>query len=316
MKLLFFGSGAFAVPTLADLSAGPHEVALVVTQPDRPRGRGRMPAPTPVKTYALEHRLPVVSFENVNAADATAELLAVGPELGVVIAYGQKIGPALLDAVPGGMINLHASLLPRHRGAAPVNRAILAGDTTTGVTVFRLCERMDAGPVLAKRELTIDPAETASELHDRLAALGPETVRAALDCFSTTLDPPGNPQDESLATPAGKLSKADARLDFNQPAEMIRHQVHGLWSWPGATCRFRAADGKRDEAVTLARVAVVDEAATEPAGTIRSDLTLATGGGALRVVELKPSGGRLMDWSAYVNGRHVRPGDRMISMDA
>ena len=310
MRVLFLGSGEFAIPTLEALVAGPHEVATVVTQPDRPHGRGRSPAPTPVKRIALERGLEVISVPDVNEAAIVAQLLGAEARLGVVVAFGQKIGPALLDGLPGGMVNLHASLLPRHRGAAPINRAILAGDATTGVTVFRLTDRMDAGAVLARRETPIGPTETAAELHDRLARLGPAAVDEALAQFEVDADPPGVSQDDALATHAGKLSKADGILDFSQPADDLSRRIRGLWSWPGASCRFLSANGTRDELVTLARAAVVAADTGLPPGCVTPHLTVAAGIGALRILELKPAGGRLMPWADFVNGRRVLPGDR------
>ena len=315
MRLLFFGSGDFAVPSLEGLCNGRHEVAAVVTQPDRPRGRGRQPAPTPVKHWASSRGLDVLSVDDVNAPEIVDRLLARRAAVGVVVAFGQKIREALLGGLSGGLINLHASLLPRHRGAAPINCAILAGDTVTGVTVFRLTDRMDAGPVLTQVDTPIGPLETAEELHDRLALLGPEALAAALASLEATPPSPGRAQDENHATRAPKLSKNDGVLDFDQPAERLARRIRGLWSWPGARCRFRSADGGRDEIVTLARAeAVADEGEGIP-GTLGSDLTVVTASGALRILELKPAGGKKMTWAAYVNGRHVRPGDRFAPVE-
>jgi len=315
MRLLYFGTGEFAIPTLDVLLAGPHEVVRVVTQPDRPRGRGRGVTPTAVKRVALDRGVDVLSVADVNATDVADDLLATGADLAVVVAFGQKIGPKLLDGLPGGMINLHASLLPRHRGAAPINWAVLAGDGVTGVTVFRLTDRMDAGPILCTRSTPVAPGETAAELHDRLAEIGPEAVAEALACFEGNLDPPGEPQDESQATTAGKLTKADGILDLSEAAEALARRVHGLWSWPGAMCRFRTADGRRDEQVTFARVEVDAADSGDAPGTVTGDLTVATGAGTLKIVELKPAGGKLMPWTAYVNGRHVQPGDRFVAIE-
>lgn len=279
MRVVYFGSGAFGLPTFEALRAE-HEVVLVVTQPDRPAGRGRAMKPTPIGERAAALGMAVIKPQDVNdpavvvevrrrvdagppptssdasdagrssgaassgatrsgatRSDATRFSATQGPDRRnafVVIAFGQKLRPALLGSTFA--INLHASILPRHRGAAPVNWAILSGDSTTGVTVITLAERMDAGEILAVRTTPIGPRETAGELHDRLAALGPSAVLETLAGFSSGALSPRT-QDESLATRAPKLSRADAVLSFQRSAHEIRCRVNGLSPWPGCTVR-------------------------------------------------------------------------------
>jgi len=313
VRVLFFGSGRFGVPTLAGLLAAGHDVAAVVTQPPRPAGRGRRARPTPLAEFAAQRGLPVRAVEDVKDVALTGELPSIGARLGVVVAFGQKIGPALLSGLPGGCVNLHASLLPKYRGAAPIQWAIINGEQVTGVTVFRLTERMDAGPILTCRQTPISQEDTYETLHDRLAEIGVEAVLEAVERFERETDPAGEPQDESQASRAPKLRKEDGRLDFSWPAPRLSSLIRGTWPWPGAGCRFLAADGSRDEPVTLARAVVGEGAGTaaEP-GLITETLHLAAGQGTLIIRELKPEGGRLMSWPDFVNGRRVRAGDRFV----
>jgi methionyl-tRNA formyltransferase len=315
-EVVFLGAGAFGVPTLEALArAG--RVALVVSQPDREAGRGKRPTPTPVSEFALAHGLPLLRTEDCNApeasarirgaaADAAARAAASGrPQPGgamVVIAFGQKLGPALLDGLFA--INLHGSLLPRWRGAAPVQRALMEGDPVAGVSVISLAERMDAGVVHAEAPRTIGPRETAGELHDELAALGPDVVSGVLaQWMAGTLAPAV--QDESHATRARKLSRADAWVDLSMAASRVRARVNGLNPWPGcgAEVEGRAIVLRRCQEVTGT------SGAAKPAGTLESDGTLWCGEGAVRILEVQPPGGRTMDFGAWARGaRFAGPG--------
>jgi methionyl-tRNA formyltransferase len=312
MRILFVGSGDFGEPTLHYL-AEEHEVAAVVTQPARKAGRGRRVKATPIRSRAEEHDIPVVEAPDINDPQLVAQLAALNTDLGIVIAFGQKIGPDLLDAPRGGFLNLHASLLPKYRGAAPFQWAVINGEEKSGVTVIRLTGRMDAGPVLSQRWTYIRPDETAAELHDRLSRIGPDAMRDAVDQFADRRIPDGETQDESQATKAPKLRKEDGHIDFARPAAELAHIVCGLWSWPGATCQFEAADGSRRERVSIARARVGDPHTADRApGELDVRLFVATGDGWLEVLEVQPSGSRLMTWQEYVNGRHVKPGDRLL----
>lgn len=316
MKIAFLASGEFALPTLRWLVTSDHKVAAVVTQPARESGRGRRKTPTPAAAAARDLGLPLFEVEDVNDAAFALRLYQTGAELGLVIAFGQKLGAELRAALPRGFINLHASLLPKYRGAAPISRAILDGAEKTGVTVFKIVERMDAGPVLTARWTMVKPEETAAELHDRLAAIGVDAVRAALDLYANGASPAGAEQDHAAATRAPKLTKADGRLSFDRPAgEVVRH-VRGMWSWPGANVRFESPDG-RWELVTLARVRVAetDEVPQLPPGTLDQRRYVAARDAFLEILELKPASGPLMTWRDYVNGRHVRPGDRFVMLE-
>jgi len=309
MELVFFGSGAFGLPTLERL-AGEHEVALVVTQPARPAGRSRTPTPTPVGAFAATHGLPVIEPERLDPA-AVETIRAIRADAFVVIAYGHKLSEALLDGVFA--VNLHASLLPKYRGAAPIHWAVINGETETGVSVIGLAQRMDAGLVYARVATPIDPAETTGELHDRLAELGAPPVLETL-ARAAAGDRTADAQDETLATAAPKLSKADGTVRFDQPAAAVRCRVHGLTPWPGCTVLL---DGHR---LKLGRVEVVDvadeDAAAAPPGgdapgLVAADLTVACAPGRIRVLLVQPAGGRPMPFDAFCRGHDAGPGMTM-----
>ncbi|MFQ5424522.1 MAG: methionyl-tRNA formyltransferase [Phycisphaerae bacterium] len=321
MHVVFFGSSEFAVPTFRSILNDGHEIVSAVTQPDKVRGRGREPSATPVKQIALESGVPVLTPADVNTPGVIAELKALNADIGYVAAYGQKFGAALLEAFPAGMINLHASRLPAFRGAAPIQWAIIQGAAESGVTLFRIVAQMDAGPILAQRRTAIAPDETADELHDRLARIGCDAVREVFQRLEADPKTPGTPQDPAKVSHAPKLKKTDGRIDFARPAHELARRICGLWSWPGAVCRFRSEDGTRDEAVTLAR-AVPYEGRASPAaapadcGRISEVMGVQASDRELAILELKPAGGKRMTWQDYVNGRHVRAGDRFVPMDS
>ncbi|MCH7807665.1 MAG: hypothetical protein IIB60_00450 [Planctomycetes bacterium] len=311
MRIVFLGSGVFAEPTLRWLAQSEHEIPLVITQPARGSGRGRKTSRTPVAAVAASLGLEVLETPDVNSGDLAAQIRDLGADFGLVIAFGQKLGAALLGSMPGGCVNLHASLLPKHRGAAPINWAILRGDRKTGCTVFRIINRMDAGSVLTSRWTFIKPEETAGELHDRLAAIGVDAVRSALDLFDEGGWPEGTAQCEDEATAAPKLAKSDGAIDFDRPSQDVANHICAMTPWPGARARLDAADG-RWEIVQILR-ARPSENPTRPTvepGTIDARLYVATGDGFVEFLEIKPCSGRTMGWQDYVNGRHIAPGDR------
>ena len=314
MRIVFIASGAFAQPTLRWLAQSQHDVALVVTQPAKGSGRGQHLTRTPVRAMADELGLETLEAENVNAPDVVARLRSLDAHVGLVIAFGQKLGPELLGSLPGGCINLHASLLPKYRGAAPINWAVARGEEKTGCTVFRITNRMDAGPILVTRCTEIKPEETAGELHDRLAGIGVDAMQAAVELFDGETIPAGTPQDEREATLAPKLSKADGVVNFDRPAADVAHRICGMTPWPGASARFEAGEGRWENVTCLrARRALDPYAPSDLPGTIDARRYVAARDGFVEILEIKPSSGRSMTWQDYVNGRHVSPGDRFTS---
>ncbi|HRQ72534.1 MAG TPA: methionyl-tRNA formyltransferase [Phycisphaerales bacterium] len=309
MDLVYFGSGAFGLPTLERLAAH-HRVRCIITQPDRPAGRGGRLTPTPIGAWAAEHvpGVPLLKPDRVNERSVCAQVRAFPADAWVVIAFGQKLGRALLE--DRFAINLHASLLPRWRGAAPINAAVLAGDAETGNSVITLADRMDAGDILAQSRRPLDPALTAGELHDLLAADGPDLVEGVLRAHAEgTLAP--RPQDETLVTLAPKLTKADGWVDFAQPADACRRRIHGLTPWPGVT----AALGGRS--LRLLRVEPADADPQQSAvGTIVDPDrgTVACGGAtALRLLTVQPAGGRDMPWADFARGHRIELGATLAS---
>ena len=320
MKLILLGTGSFGVPALEAVMRAGHGVARCISQPDRPAGRGRQIQPTPIHEAANRLGIPHIQAPDINALDVCE--VASGAELGLVVAFGQKIGPALLAAFPRGCINIHGSLLPKYRGAAPYQWAILNGESETGVTVFQLNERWDAGATWAVGRTPIGELETADELHDRLALLGAEVIVTALQRIERGEQPA--PQDAAQATRAPKLSRANSAVDWTQPAARIVHQIHGLWSWPTATCIYASAGSAGVPpvriVVQLARARAIvrgeEVGMAHPTGfapgTFRDDLTVQCGTGAVQLLEVKPAGGKLMAFRDFANGRRVAAGDRLL----
>lgn len=312
MKLAFFGTGEFAVPALVNLKKAGYDVVSVISQPDRPAGRGRKIIPTAVHSASESLALPHAQVEDVNCA--LPQSLLCGADLGVVVAFGQKIGPELLTAAPRGLINIHGSLLPKYRGAAPYQWAIIRGERVSGVTIFQLNEKWDAGPIWSRAETPIDEHETADELHDRLARIGADLLIDTLArCRRGELSP--LPQDVTQASRAPKLTRADSRIDWSAPARQVVRRIHGLWSWPTATCLLES----RRERVQLARAHVEEEQTppTEicPVGTILANGIVQTGAGRIRLLEVRPAGGKVMLWTAFANGRRISPPDRWLPVD-
>ncbi len=297
MRIVFAGTPQFAVPSLEALLASGHEVVAVYTQPDRPAGRGRRLQASPVKQLAQARRIPVHQPPSLKDPEAVEAFVRLRPDLLVVAAYGLILPGEVLETPSLGAINVHASLLPRWRGAAPIQRAILAGDPETGITIMQMIERLDAGPMLLRKATPIGPRETAGELHDRLARLGGMALTEILPRIAAgTVSP--EPQDESRATYAPKITKAEARLDWRRPAWELERAVRAFDPWPVAHCGF----GERTLRIWRAEVVDADPGA-EP-GTVvqaRRSLEVACGQGRLRLLEVQLPGGRRMPASAFVN---------------
>ena len=294
MKLIFAGTPEFAAQALAALIAAGHQLALVLTQPDRPSGRGMALRPSPVKTLALEHGIEVFQPPTLRDAAAQARLQAVGADAMIVAAYGLILPQAVLDLPRFGCINIHASLLPRWRGAAPIQRAILAGDAESGVCIMQMEAGLDTGPVLLSAALPIAADETAGSLHDRLAELGAGLIVAALD--KLPLAP--TPQADCGVTYAAKIEKSEAMLDWNQSAQQLARQVRAFNPFPGALATL----GQLSVKVWRASA----EAGEGSPGTIlagdRAGILVACGEGALRLAELQKAGGKRLSAAQFLAG--------------
>jgi len=293
VKLVFFGTPADAVPALEALHVAGHEIALVVTQPDKRRGRGSDPSPSPVREAAEALELPVLTPQK--SREVVDDVAASGAEVGVVVAFGQLLPPALLEAVPHGFVNVHFSLLPRWRGAAPVERAVLAGDRETGVCIMALEAGLDTGPVFARERTPIGSTETAGELRARLVALGTDLLIDTLPRVPTAVPEPQTGE----ATHADKLTVEEFELDWEQSAEELARVVRAGNPRPGA---WTTDHGGR---LKVWRVRALSACIDAEPGTVFGHTRVATGEGALELVEVQPEGRRAMDANAWLAGRRA-----------
>ncbi|KIL02868.1 methionyl-tRNA formyltransferase [Stutzerimonas stutzeri] len=298
MRIVFAGTPEFAAQHLEALLQAGYQVVAVYTQPDRPAGRGQKLMPSPVKQLALQHGLPVMQPATLRDAEAQHALAALQPDLMVVVAYGLILPQAVLDTPRLGCINSHASLLPRWRGAAPIQRAIEAGDSESGVTVMQMEAGLDTGPMLLKVRTPIGPSDTGGSLHDRLAALGAQAVVEAVARLQAG-SLPGERQDDTLATYAHKLSKDEARLDWQRPAAELERLVRAFNPWPICHSSL-AGDVLKVHAARLA------PGQGEPGRILavgKDGLTVACGTGALQLTRLQLPGGKPLDFADLYNSR-------------
>ncbi|HLI86423.1 MAG TPA: methionyl-tRNA formyltransferase [Bryobacteraceae bacterium] len=304
MRLIFLGTPDFAVPTLERIVARGHEVLAVVTQPDRPKGRGRQTSAPPVKAAALRLGLPVCQPERVRRPEAVAHLRALAPEAMIVVGYGQIIPQSVIDIAPRGILNVHASLLPKYRGAAPIQWAIVNGETATGVTTMQIDAGLDTGDMLLKAETEIGPEENAMELGERLARMGADLLIETLDRLAAGAITSVK-QDSSLATYAPILKKEDGRIDWTEPAQTIHNRVRGLQPWPGAYTRFRG----QTLHIWKSRVwgQGLDRASGLPPGAIASVKPpgIICGTGALELVEVQLEGRKRISATDFANGQRL-----------
>jgi methionyl-tRNA formyltransferase len=303
MKIIFAGTPAFAAAALEALHGAGHTIALVLTQPDRPAGRGLQPAPSAVKELALALKLPVAQPPTLKDPAVVRELEALNADAMIVAAYGLILPSAVLAVPRAGCINIHASLLPRWRGAAPIQRALLAGDAETGISIMQMDEGLDTGPVLLQGATPIQPDDTAGTLHDRLALLGARLIVRALG-----QPPEPQPQPESGATYAAKIDKREARIDWGEAAVLNDRKVRAFNPVPGAATSHGGAPLKIWRAQ-------LDETLSGPPGQlIAADargITIACGDGALRVTELQRAGGRRLAAGPFLAGCPLRAGERL-----
>ena len=310
MVVAFFGTPQFAVPTLRHLLASHHHVAGVVTQPDRPRGRGHKVTDTPVKALAVERGVPVIQPDRLGDPAVGDTLRAWCADIGVVAAYGRLIPESLLRIPRLGMINVHASLLPKYRGAAPVHRAVIDGESETGVTIMRVARLLDSGNMFAKATRSIGPDETSDVVERDLSEIGATLLVRVLDAIERGAAVEEK-QDDTRATYASKITRTEGLIDWSQSASAIHNRVRGLYPWPHA---FTYLDGARVIVLRTHPDAAAQELSAEPGAVIRVDrdaIRVATGhGGCLAIEELQPEGKRAMRVRDYLAGRPVTVGAR------
>lgn len=305
-RLVFAGTSEFAVPSLQRLIAAGHRLLAVYTQPDRPAGRGRRMRPSPVKRCAVAANVPVRQPLSLDTT-VRQQLTALAPDVVIVIAYGLLLPQAVLAIPRLGCINCHASLLPRWRGAAPIQRALLAGDLDTGVTLMQMDAGLDSGPILAQTRCPIEPGLTGGELHDRLALLAADLLLARLPAFlAGQLN--GLAQDDQQASYAAKLSKAEAELDWQQPAQRLARQINAFNPWPVAWTRWAGNSLRLWRARALAGTA-----SAAPGTVVRADrqgVVVVTGDGLLELLELQLPGRKVLPAAAFINA-HALQGSRL-----
>jgi methionyl-tRNA formyltransferase len=308
MKIVYCGCGKFGVDSLNALKASKHQLVHVITHPEKQAGRGKKLRANDVEQWAIQNNIPFTTIEDVNSPEGVELVKKLSPDLMVVIAFGQKISPEIISIPAKGAINVHGSLLPKYRGAAPINWAIIKGDVETGVTIITLAQKMDAGEMLAKATLKINENDTAGFLHDELARLAAPLLVEIIDTIEAGTAV-YNKQDNSKATSAPKLKKADGIIDFNQSARAIHNKIRGLWPWPGAVADFVSSRSGKRFTVTFAKTIVVEDSMKHQPGLINHDLNVGCGKGSLKIIELKPHGGKLMDFKSFLNGRAGGVGD-------
>jgi len=309
MRIVFMGTPDFAVPSLRHVHASTYEVVLVVTQPDRPAGRGRRLSPPAVKTAAAEMGLPVHQAESVNTPEFAERLRGLAPDVLVVVAFGQILNSEILSVPGKGAVNVHGSLLPAYRGVAPINWVIVNGETETGVTTMFMARRVDAGEIILRRATPIGERETAGELYERLSAMGAELLVETLDLIERG-EAPREPQDPGLASYARKLSKQDGVIDWTRPAADVHNHIRGMTPWPGARTTYRG----KPLTVLRARIGATDGTVGRPGEVVSIDeklgIEIAVGGGSVWLEQLKPSGKSAMDADAFVRGYRPEVGER------
>jgi methionyl-tRNA formyltransferase len=316
MNIVYLGSGPFGIECLNALNGSSHSLQLVVTQPPNPAGRGRKPSPTPVAIWSNANSIPFIETDNTNAPAMIEKIAGYKSDLIVVIAFGQKIGNELINLPSKSAINVHASLLPKYRGAAPINWAIINGETETGISIITLAQKMDTGCILGQSKTNIAPDETAGSLHDKLAKIAAPLLLKTIDQIADG-SVVHTEQDHTKATLAPKLKKSDGFIDFNESAGSLEKKIRGFWPWPGASAEYLSNKSGKSVRVTIASAKVVETMSTTglSAGTLDENLNVTCGNDALKIMQIKPAGSPLMDFKDFINGRQTQPGDLFIKTD-
>ena len=308
MNIVFMGTPEFALPTLRKIYNSSHSIISVITQPDRPKGRGQIKVASPIKNFAIENNIPLLQPENVNAENFIQSLLENRPDYIIVVAFGQILREPLLKVPKQFCVNLHSSLLPKYRGAAPINRSILNGDVCSGITTMVMDKGMDTGDILLIRETSIEKDDDAKSLHDKLAEQGGKLVLETLTLLEKNNLLP-IPQDSDLASYAPKLKKEESLIDWEMPANNILNKIRGLTPWPGTHTLF---NGKR---LGILKSEVVKGEPSDRSGYIEritdSGIEVGTGENRLKITELKPEGKKAMPVKSFLSGYKINPGDKL-----
>lgn len=316
MKIVYFGSASFGIPSLEAIAGSRHTLAGVFTQPARPAGRHRDPKSTDVALWCAERGIACVEADNVNTPEMQHRVAACGGELLVVIAFGQKISPPVIELHRFGAINVHGSLLPRYRGAAPIHWALMRGESETGVSIITLAQRMDAGLVLAQKSAPIEREDTFETLHRKLSEM---SVPLLMDVIAAIEEGRAEfmHQDESLVTMAPRLKKEHGYIDWNRPAEEIVNQIRALCPWPGAQSVYVSAQSGRSWRVMLCDAEVVDQKNTlgDIPGVVDENLNVICGWNRIKILGIKPAGSDAMSFEAFARGRNTQKGDMFLPIE-
>ena len=307
MNIIFAGTPEFAVPALAALIEAGHHIVMVLTQPDRPAGRGMQLKASPIKQLALQHGLRVFQPESLKPDEVQAEIAVLQADVLIVAAYGLIIPTAVLNLFPKGCYNIHGSLLPRWRGAAPIHRAILAGDTQTGVTIMEVVPKLDAGAMVSKWATPIRETDTTQTLHDAISREGATLMARAMQQLQNSGHLPAEPQDEALVTYAHKLDKSEAALRWQEPAEKLSRQVRAFNPFPVATSQFRGETCR----IWFAQIAPTNNLQGKIGEILQlgAAITVKCGEGALDILELQMPGGKRQSAAQFIQGQHVKVGE-------
>ncbi len=310
MRIIFMGAGAFGLPSLEVVNKN-HNICHIITQPARPAGRGRQLQPTAIAEFAASHNIDFTETDDVNSPEIIEKIRVLKPELILVIAFGQKIGAEILNIPDVRVINLHSSLLPKYRGAAPINHAIINGESQTGLTIFELNEQWDAGNMLGQSITDIYPTETAGQLHDRLALMGPELVSNIIEKIANGSDAPMT-QNNSLTCKAPKLKKSDGLIEWNRSAQIVINHIRGVIPWPGAFC-FMAHPGKNPLRLNVLEAILTDKPAGNfPPGCFTDTLCVACGDFQIELVKVQPANHKPICFKDFINGYQISPGDKLL----
>jgi methionyl-tRNA formyltransferase len=310
MRIIFLATSEFAIPTLYKLIDNDKNIVGIITQPDRRAGRGRKLCCPPIKTVGLDHDIPVLQYHNINKGNAVEEIQELAPDLMVVVSYGQILRQKILDLPPKGIFNVHASLLPKYRGAAPINWAIIRGETETGITTFFLDKGMDTGDIILQRKVAIKPDEMACDLHDRLSVIGADVALETVELIEKG-DAPRIPQNDDEATSAPLLSRENGDIDWCQSARDTYNFIRGMNSWPMAFSTLN------DERVRIFKSHIVDEGSEGNVGEIvvanpAKGLYVQTGKGIIGLDIVQPQNSKIMRTKDFLNGREIQEGDTFV----
>jgi len=312
MKLLFLGSPEFAVPTLKALFESKHEIVGVITQPDKPSGRGGHIQETAVKSFAIANQLPVFTPETCRSEEAKKLFQDLNFDLGIVVAYGNILPQNILDIPPKGFINAHGSLLPKYRGASPIIAPILNGDEKTGISIQKMVKKVDAGDVILSLEILLEPTETAQTLHDKLSELSAKAVLQVCELIENNRAI-YMPQDESKASFVGKLNKEMGKINWSEDAAVIERKIRGYTPWPGSFCFAKIGGNLTRIKITKATIAQIDSKINTIPGKVISlepfNFIIGTGKGAIRILEMQRDGKKIQDTATFLNGNRINKDD-------